>query len=420
MMYTPGQSQRAIYKLIDQLLSAPGDDPIAMLSSLVNFMVDSTDVVVTGGRVWQFEAGMSADADSYVLRYQYGELESLKPGLRRQINEMPGTLSLASRATLTTEPIDMGERGMRAYSLTGVGDPVSSASGMLPPYAIAFTAHSVTEEFVDTMLVVSSAATTALRNQQAAVLTQALRKDLDTAWRIQRGLVPDHHVTYRDLDIYGVSVPDSVVGGDYFDYIHPTDSNDRLGVVLSDAASKGLPAAVQALFVSGAVRMGLSFDSKMSALVGRLNQLIYDTFPTERFVSLFYAEFMASTTGLVLYVNAGHCPPIHLRASSGVVEYLQPTGGILGIIQDQHYSVDNVNLAPGDYLVLYTDGISEALDASGLPFGEDRLAALVAAHSGDSPQVMAHSILEAVTAYSAGAPYTDDRTIVIIRRLPTG
>lgn len=210
MKYTPGQSQRTIYKLIDQLLSAQEDSPIHVLSSLVNFMVDSSDVVVTGGRVWQFDD--SADANSYVLRYQYGELESLDLGVRRRIDEMPGTLSLASRATLTTEPMDMGTRGTRVYSLTGVGDPVHSAYGPVPPFAIAFTAHDVTEEFIDTMLVVSSAATTALRNQRAAVRDQALRKDLDSAWRIQRGLVPDHHVAYRDLDIYGVSVPDATVG----------------------------------------------------------------------------------------------------------------------------------------------------------------------------------------------------------------
>ena len=418
MKYTPGQSQRTIYKLIDQLLSAQEDSPIHVLSSLVNFMVDSSDVVVTGGRVWQFDD--SADANSYVLRYQYGELESLDLGVRRRIDEMPGTLSLASRATLTTEPMDMGTRGTRVYSLTGVGDPVHSAYGPVPPFAIAFTAHDVTEEFIDTMLVVSSAATTALRNQRAAVRDQALRKDLDSAWRIQRGLVPDHHVAYRDLDIYGVSVPDATVGGDYFDYIQPTEANDRLGVVISDAASKGLPAAVQALFVSGALRMGVSFNSKMSDLVARLNQLIYDTFPNERFVSLFYAELMTSTTGLVLYVNAGHCPPIHLRAASGTAEYLQPTGGILGIIEDQHFSVENVNLSPGDYLVLYTDGISEALDAAGMPFGEDRLTQIVLSQAGAAPQHIAHAVLDAVTAYSVGAPYTDDRTIVVIRRAPTG
>lgn len=414
-MYRSGQSQRTIYKLIDHLLSTTVDDALHMLSALVDFMVHSSDFVVTGGRVWEYHP----QDDSYVLRYQYGEVEELQLGARRAVQEMPSALTLARKATLTTEPMEMGERGTRVYSLTGVGDPVDSPHGPIPPYAIAFTAREVTEEFIDTMLVVSSAATTALRNQRSAQRDQVLQKDLDTAWRIQRGLVPDHRLSYRDYELYGVSIPDRVVGGDYFDYLHTADHHDRLGVVISDAASKGLPAAVQALFVSGALRMGVSFDIKMSALVSRLNQLIYDTFPHERFVSLFYAELMASTTGLVLYVNAGHCPPLHLRAVDGSVHQLMPTGGILGIIEDQPFSVDNVNLAPGDYLVLYTDGITEACDASGETYGEERLTTILREARGATAEKLAHAIVDAVTQYSSGARYTDDRTVVVIRRLPS-
>jgi len=405
-------TQRTIYKLVDALLSTQVDDPQVMLSGLVDFIVDSDRLVMSGGRLWELEPG----TDWYVLRYQNGEFESLQVGARRSVADMPGALALAKRATLTTEPVDMGERGSRVYSLTGIGDPVSSPSGPLPPYAVAFTARELNDEFVDTMLVVSSAATTALRNRLSDQRSRKLQKDLDTAWRIQHGLVPDHQRTFRDYDIFGVSIPDSVVGGDYFDYLNVSDEEDRLGLVVSDAASKGLPAAVQALFVSGALRMGVSFETKMSALVSRLNQLIYDTFPNERFVSLFYAELTASRNGLVLYVNAGHCPPLHYIAATGTIEELPPTGGILGIIEDQPFTVENVNLAPGDRLVLFTDGITEAQNASGELFGEHRLRSLLLDHAEASSEALCQHVLDAVNAHAVNAAYTDDKTIVVVTR----
>ena len=368
--------QRTIYKLIDALLSTPVDDPLAMLSSLVEFIVDSDRLIMTGGRVWELDP----TEDAYTLRYQYGEMESLEVGARRSVDEMPGTLALASRSTLTTAPVELADRGTRTYSLTGVGELVNRPSGRLPTYAVAFTGLELNEAFVDTMLVVSSAATTALRNRTAQQRDKQLKKDLDTAWRIL------------------------------------SEDEDRLGIVVSDAASKGLPAAVQALFVSGAIRMGVSFETKMSALVGRLNQLIYDTFPNERFVSLFYAEFMASKTGLVLYVNAGHCPPMHYMAATGTIDELQPTGGILGIIEDQPFTVENVNLAPGDRLVLFTDGITEAQNADSELFGEERLRQILIDHPSATSEELTQHILDAVTAFTKAARYTDDKTVVVVTR----
>ena len=387
-----------------------------MLASLVEFIVDSDRLVMTGGRVWQLDPA----EDVYTLKFQYGEFEDLAVGVRRPVSEMPGSLALAKRSSLTTEPVDLGGQGTRMYSLTGVGDLEERASGTVPTYALAFTAIELTDEFVDTMLVVSSAATTALRNMSAMQRDKQLQKDLDTAQRIQRGLVPDHHRVFKDFDLFGVSIPDSIVGGDYFDYLDLTDDDDRLGLVISDAASKGLPAAVQALFVSGALRMGVSFETKMSALVGRLNQLIYDTFPNERFVSLFYAEIMASKTGLVLYVNAGHCPPLHYRAATGTIHELAPTGGILGIVEDQPFLVENVNLAPGDRLVLFTDGIIEAQNANQELFGDERLRTVILSNLGATSELLTQHILDAVSAFAKGATYSDDKTVVVVTRSASG
>jgi len=431
--------QRTIYKLVDALLSTKVEDPIDMLSELVRYLVDNSDMVMTGGRVWELDP---VD-DAYTLRYQYGELEFLDADTRRTVEQMPGTLSLATRATLTTSPVEVGERGTRIYSLTGVGELVKRDHGPLPTYAVAFTTVEESEEFIDTMLVVAAAATTALRNRLTHKRDTQMQRDLDQAWQIQHGLVPDHQLTFRDYDIYGVSIPDKVVGGDYFDYLWVSEDEDRLGVVISDAASKGLPAAAQALFVSGALRMGVSFETKMSALVSRLNQLIYDTFPHERFVSLFYCEVMASASGLVLYVNAGHCPPMLLktesrerraesrerraesgerraesgeRRASNVRQTLQPTGGILGIVEDQPFTVENVNMEPGSILLLFTDGITESQNAEGELYGEDRLWEVLESHASETSERIAQAILDDVNQFTVNAAYSDDKTLVVIKR----
>ena len=173
-------------------------------------------------------------------------MEFLGEGTRRTVQEVPAMIELAARKTVVAM-VD-AEQGRRIYSLTGVGDTIKRPSGPLYKYALAFTARELNEEFYDTMIVVGSAATTALRNMQASQRELRMRKDLDQAWEIQQGLVPDHAATFHDFDIYGISVPESIVGNDYFDYLYPPEEETtRLGLVISDAASKGLPAAVQAL-----------------------------------------------------------------------------------------------------------------------------------------------------------------------------
>lgn len=411
-MQNQGLPQRSIYKIIDSLLSSSATNAEELLSALVKDIVDSDKLVMTGGRLWE----LTSDGANYILRFQYGEIEELQVGLARELSEMPAIASTVSPRTLTSSYVTIDGRGERVFSVTGVGHRNERQPESPFPFVLAFTARTHSEEFADSMTVIGSAASSALLHMQNNQGNSRHKKDLDQAWQIQRDLVPDHGRDYHDYRMYGVSIPDRIVGGDYFDYITGSEDSDRLGVVISDAASKGLPAAVQALFVSGAVRMGAAYDTKMSVLISRLNTLIYDTFPNERFVSLCYCELLNSETGLVLYVNAGHCPPIHFIAATNSIEFLQPTGGILGIIQEQLFKVENINMSKGDVLLLYTDGITEALNSSGELFGEARLSAIVRDHHELSPEHIAQVILEIVTQHGKGATYSDDKTLVVIKR----
>ncbi|OYT14809.1 MAG: hypothetical protein B7C24_16370 [Bacteroidetes bacterium 4572_77] len=245
-------------------------------------------------------------------------------------------------------------------------------------------------------------------------------KDLSNASQLQRRLLPEHHLEFHDYELYGACIQhggDSNVGGDYFDYfLNNTHEEDRLGVLISDAASKGLPAAVQSAFVSGAIKMAQSFSPKISTLLSSINRLVFDTFPFERPVSMCYCELTLSSNRLVLYANAGHVPQIHFRPSTGEFQYLYPTGGLLGILKDQRYVVENVRMLPGDVLCLFSDGITEATDDNGKQFEKERLKSILKENCAGNPETIAHKVIEAVEVFASSEQYNDDRTIIVIKR----
>ena len=207
------------------------------------------------------------------------------------------------------------------------------------------------------------------------------------------------------------------VGGDYFDYIlHSVDEEERLSVLVSDAAASGLPAATQALFLSGAIRMGSTFTPSISKFMSKLNSLIYETFPYERFVTLFYCELTLSSNRLVLYANAGHCPPIHYRPTTDTWQKLDSTGGFLGLLEHQKFGVENIRMHPSDILVLYTDGITEARDKDGELYGEDRLFNEIKKHHENTPEEIAFAVIESVQKFTKDSDFSDDQTLVVIKR----
>lgn len=409
-------TQRETYKLIDRLFTGKFDDEHTLLKELVNHVVNREEFHISGGRIWE----LLPTEDSYRLLYQYGDVEHIPDNYTIPIAEQPVFAQLGERRSLTNIETDelLLEKGIRLYSATGVGDVQRRGAGKYYDYILAFNAPEMGQDFFSMITVIGSATTTALRGIGEKREQEKFQKDLDQASVIQRSLLPDHTLEFSDFSVFGISVPDSVVGGDYFDYLKPTDQDDedRAGIVISDAASKGLPAAVQALFVSGAIRMGISYHTKISSLISRLNTLIYETFPFERFVTLFYCELTSSKNGLVLYVNAGHCSPVLYNADSKTCTQLEPTGGLLGISPNQKFHVDSVNMKKGDVLLLFTDGILEAQNENGELYGYSRIESFLSEHHQESSRVLAYNLLEDVQMYSANAHYTDDKTLVVIKR----
>ena len=408
-------NQWEIYKLVESLTGGKYKNELDLLNKLVRSIVKHDEFGLIGGRVWE----LIPEEQCYILRYQYGKVRKIPSDYKVDISDMPMFGKLTSVRTVINYETDklLIEKGIVLYSATGVGELVKFKGQKYYQYVLGFNAAEFLQSFYETLSIISGVASVAVKNMTTVTEQKRMHKDMLKAAEIQKNLLPEHKIKFADYDIYGVCIPDSSVGGDYFDYINsPDDEEDRLGIVISDAASKGLPAAIQALFVSGALRMGASFGTKLSKLISRLNTLIWRTFLYERFVTLFYCELHLSSNRLVLYANAGHCAPVHYRPSLDSIVLLEPTGGLLGLSEHQIFTVENIRMHPDDVLVMYTDGITESQSMYGEQFGEDRLYELIRKHHKETAQNIALLIIEEVEKFTIDSLYSDDKTLVVVKR----
>ena len=369
---------------------------------------------IRGGRIWKLEPA----SGSYRLLRQYGEIEEIQKNFRIRVVDYPMFGQLDKKGTIVANETNryLRQKGISHYSATGVGEKIPWKTYNLYQYVLAINADYLKEDMLYTLNILGSALTSALRNRRTESKAKELERDLDKAREIQRSILPVHELKFSLYDLYGISLSERIVGGDFFDYLQASDDKDRLGVVIGDAASKGLSAAAQALYVSGAIRMGVEFQTKMSTLIGRLNRLVNKTFTPEHFISMVYAEFTDSDNGLVSYVNAGHCFPILLHAATGQTELLGATGQIIGPFPWEKYRTEFTIMRRGDILVLYTDGIVEASNDKGEMYGEDRLIARLKDLRNQTPKEICQLIVEDVQKHNKLIEYSDDKTIVVIRR----
>jgi sigma-B regulation protein RsbU (phosphoserine phosphatase) len=388
------------------------------LQTIIQEIINITDFKVNGGRIWQLDE----ESNSYILRYQFGNTKKIPEGFAQSIHNEVANVQLnrlITERTIHDEETNpfLRDRGIKYFYLTGVGEIIKLRNGKYFEYAIGFNSDSLSEDFNEALAVIGSFSTNALRSHNDRVEFQKFKEDVQKASEMQRNILPQHYLEYHDYKIFGLSIPDRGVSGDYFDYIKNTfDDEEHLSIVISDAASKGIPAAIEALFVSGAVRMGMAFASRIPHMLSILNNLINKTFKAERFVSLFHCELTTSSNRLVLYSNAGHPSPIHYRPSQNKFQLLEPTGGLLGLVENQKFGMENVRMFHGDILVLYTDGIDEAQDENGNLFGLDRIKDIIREYSHENSKIIGYKIIEEVQKFSARAIYTDDKTLVVIKR----
>ncbi|MFN0156438.1 MAG: PP2C family protein-serine/threonine phosphatase [Bacteroidota bacterium] len=407
-------NQHKLYRTIEMMGDRKVRTDDQLLTHILKEIISSEEIPVRGGRIWKLEP----TAGTYKLIHQEGEIEPIKKSFRLRIPDYPMFMQLPRKGTIVATETDkyLRQRGIKLYSATGVGEKVQWKGYALYPYVIAINADYLKNDMMYALNIIGQALTTALRNRKIESKARLLQQDLDKAREIQKSILPDHELRFHTYDLYGVSLPDRIVGGDFFDYLHASDDKDRLAVVIGDAASKGLSAAAQALYVSGALRMGVEYQTKMGTLIGRINRLVNMAFTAEHFVSMVYAEINNAEKGLVFYINAGHNNPILLRGKTEEVELLPATGQIIGPFPNERYKTEFAIMNKGDILLLYTDGITEASNENHEMYGEKRLIAKLKELKDRTPKEICQNILEDVLVHNRLIEFSDDKTLVVLKR----
>jgi sigma-B regulation protein RsbU (phosphoserine phosphatase) len=241
----------------------------------------------------------------------------------------------------------------------------------------------------------------------------AERRELAEALSIQTRLLPQELPQIDGWELAVSWQPASGVGGDCFDAIRFSDS--RLALTIADVVGKGIPAALLMSNLQAAVRAFASEAAEPRALCQQVNRILCGNIAAGRFISFFYCVLDAAA-GVLAYTNAGHYLPILVR-SNGSVERLGIGGPVLGVLADAEYEQAWVSLGPGDRLVLYTDGLTEALDAGDEEFGEERLVADAVTHRACSAPSLQARLTGAVAAFSGGR-LKDDATLIVLAAGP--
>ena len=240
----------------------------------------------------------------------------------------------------------------------------------------------------------------------------SLKGELEIAREIQLAMLPTGTYLEPGLRICGVTRPANTVGGDFYDVLPRPDG--RVIVALGDVAGKGSPAALLMALLLAVLRTLVDEDLDARALVQRLNVQICRHTPASRFITLFYGVY-SPLSGALTYVNAGQNPPF-VRRADGSYDALESTGVALGMFDGSRFDASTTVIGPGEMLVMYSDGITEAEDPEGQPLEEAGLQRVIDAHVGDPPSEIGRHVLRAVERHTNSTRFQDDLTILILER----
>ncbi len=247
---------------------------------------------------------------------------------------------------------------------------------------------------------------------ETALEEERLRRELETAARIQKNFLPKDDPVFEPYDISGSTRACRHVGGDYYDFI-PVDA-DRLGLVIADVSGTGVSAALLMASLRASLHSKLGLTRDLARLAAELNDDVHKSSDSHSFISFFFG-LLDRGRGEVEYVNAGHNPPLVVDAAGGL-RSLESTGFCLGMFPSVSYETRSLRPTPGDILCLFTDGIVESRDADKEEFGDDRLARRLRESAGLSAREIMDRIYEDAFAFSSCAEPGDDMTVVVVKR----
>ncbi|MCY7348000.1 MAG: SpoIIE family protein phosphatase [Pyrinomonadaceae bacterium] len=276
-------------------------------------------------------------------------------------------------------------------------------------------AATFSKEHLDILTTLASVA--AIRVQNASLLEERFEKErikheLELATEIQQSFQPSAPPIMEGYEFQGISFSCYEIGGDYYDFILRHDG--KMLIALGDVSGKGTAAALLMSSLHAAIHGQVAAKTSLHQTVKSVNEYLAENTPTNRFVTLFIAE-LDSTTGILSYINAGHNPPLigHL---DGTIQQLDAGGFPLGILPSAEFEVGQTKLEPGESLVIYSDGVSEANNLAGDEFGMERLTQVVSKNLQASAAGLRDKVESALSTFTQTAPANDDITLVIVKR----
>lgn len=260
------------------------------------------------------------------------------------------------------------------------------------------------------------------RLQQEALERRSLERELELARDIQSSFLPSACPDVPGYDIAAYYSPARQVGGDFYDFIAFDGPTPRLGIVIADVTDKGVPAALF-MALSRTLLRATALDETNgngcapALVLDRTNRLILADSRSGLFVTCFYAV-LQPTCGELVFANGGHNYPLRYSSATSEVEALRARGIVLGIVPQPRFEQRTITLQPGDVVLFYTDGVTEAMNAQRALFTDERLIAVLRQHHWRSAQEIIAAVRAAISAFTDGESQSDDITIVVVRRLP--
>jgi sigma-B regulation protein RsbU (phosphoserine phosphatase) len=244
---------------------------------------------------------------------------------------------------------------------------------------------------------------------------EKMNREIEIAREVQQRLFPQNLPPMPGLDYWGACRPAQGVGGDYYDFVPLAGGS--IGIAVGDVSGKGIAAALLMASLQASLRgQALQHGGDLTRVMANVNRLVYDATPPNRYATFFYAQYEPDAHRLI-YVNAGHNPPVILRRLDGEIHVIRlETGGpVIGLFREAPYQQGSLKLEPGDILVGFTDGISEAMNSQDEEWGEERLLPALQLYADQSAAEIIPSVMAAADIFVDGAPQHDDMTLVVMK-----
>ena len=244
----------------------------------------------------------------------------------------------------------------------------------------------------------------------------ALQNQLDLANNMQQAILPVDFPSGRDFDVHGSMAPAQNVGGDFFDVL--TLEHGRIGLAVADVSDKGIPAALFMMSSRTLLKGAAIGQGEPDKVLTEVNDILHEDNRNDMFVTVLYVVYNPET-GSMTYANGGHCAPLVVHADGSTTELPGTDGIVLGLAANFEYAQKEAALKPGETLIMFSDGVTEASNAEGEEFGTERLKSLFEGGAPISAQAANATVLKAVTAFAGDHAQSDDITCLALHRSNT-